>query len=277
MAAQFWLDNRDMRNLIICLLGLALMAPAGAQLSKEDAAAAANDQKAHAALDAMIAALGGQKWLTLTSAYFEGRTSSFYQGKPTGAVADFFITRAYPDRERVEFTKKHDVVSIFTGQGEKESGWEITYKGKKELPADQVADYFRRRDHSIEIIVHTWLRDPATVFIYDGQRMAERHLTDQVTLISSANDTVVIQMDADTHLPLRRSFQWRDPLYKDKNEEAEEYDDYHTIEGIATPFTITRFHNGDMTNQRFLYRAQYNVPIMAEMFDPDLAASHLKR
>jgi hypothetical protein len=245
-------------------------------VSKEEAATAANEQKAHAALDAMIAALGGPRWLALSSAYFEGRTSSFYQGKPTGAVADFFIIRAYPDRERVEFTKKHDVVSIFTGQGDKEAGWEITYKGKRALPDDQVADYFRRRDHSIDTIVHTWLKDPATVFIYDGQRMSERHLTDQVTLISAANDSVVIQMDADTHLPLRRSFQWRDPVYKDKNEEAEEYDDYHTIEGFATPFTTTRFHNGDMTNQRFLYRAHYNVPVTQEMFDPDLAAAHLK-
>ena len=34
-------------------------------------------------------------------------------------------------------------------------------------------------------------------------------------------------MDVQTHLPLRRSFQWRDPLYKDKNTDAEEYDDYH--------------------------------------------------
>ncbi len=32
-----------------------------------------------------------------------------------------------------------------------------------------------------------------------------------------------------THLPLRRSYFWRDPVYKDKNEETEEYDDYHNI------------------------------------------------
>ena len=271
-----------MRKIITrALVGLALFGCPGLspaqQPSKEDAAATASEQKAHSVLDAMIAALGGQKWLSLTSAYFEGRTSSFYQGKPTGAVADFFITRAYPDRERVDFTKKHDVVSIFTGQGDKELGWEITYKGKRALPDDQVVDYFRRRDHSVETIVHTWLKDPGTVFIYDGQRMAERHLTDQVTLISTSNDSVTIQTDADTHLPLRRVFQWRDPLYKDKNEEAEEYDDYHTIEEIATPFTTTRFHNGDMTNQRFLYRAHYNVPVTPDMFDPDQAATHLKR
>ena len=36
-------------------------------------------------------------------------------------------------------------------------------------------------------------------------------------------------MDIQTHLPLRRSFQWRDPEFHDKNTDAEEYDDYHTV------------------------------------------------
>ncbi len=84
-------------------------------------------------------------------------------------------------------------------------------------------------------------------------------------------------MDAQTHLPLRRTFQWRDPLYKDKNDESEEYDDYHAVAGVATPFTITRFHNGDMTNQRFLYRAAYNSGLPDSMFDPDATAGRIKK
>ena len=66
-----------------------------------------------------------------------------------------------------------------------------------------------------------------------------------MTLISADNEAVTILMDVQTHLPLRRTFQWRDPVYKDKNLDAEEYDDYHTIDGFPTPFTITRFKNDD--------------------------------
>ena len=84
-------------------------------------------------------------------------------------------------------------------------------------------------------------------------------------------------MDAETHLPLRRSWQWRDPLYKDKNTDGEEYDDYHDIEGIPTPFAISRFHNGDMTNQRFLYHAGYNVQLPPDAFDADKAAAKIKK
>jgi hypothetical protein len=42
-------------------------------------------------------------------------------------------------------------------------------------------------------------------------------------------------MDVQTHLPLARTFQWRDPEYHDKNTDTEEYDDYHTIDGFPTP------------------------------------------
>ena len=94
-------------------------------------------------------------------------------------------------------------------------------------------DYLRHRDHSIETIVKTWLNDPRTILVYDGQRLAGSRLADQVTVISAENETVTIQMDVDTHLPMRRTFEWRDPVYKDMNTDAEEYDDYHLIDRIA--------------------------------------------
>ncbi len=225
----------------------------------------------------MVEALGGQKWLTLRNTYLEGRTSGFFQGKPTGAVTDFFSLRTPPTpqaqgQERLEFTKKRDVVTIFNPS----AAWEITFRGKRPLPDDQAQDYFRRRDHSIETAILVWLKDPATVLLSEGQTVSERHLTDQVTLISASNDAITLQLDTETHLPLRRSFRWRDPVYKDKNEEVDEFDDYHTIGGIATPFTLTRFHNGDMTNQRFLYRAAYNVQMAPNAFDADAAAAKVK-
>ncbi len=225
----------------------------------------------------MVTALGGQKWLTLSDTYLEGRSSGFYQGKPTGAITDFFSLRTPPGpqtqgQERLEFTKKRDIVSIFNP----DEAWEITFRGKRPLPADQADDYFRRRNHSIETAILVWLKDPATVLLWEGQTLAERHLTDQVTLISGSNDAITLQLDIETHLPLRRIFRWRDPVYRDKNEEMDAYDDYHVIQGIATPFTLTRFHNGDMISQRFLYRASYNVPIPLAAFDPDVASTRLK-
>ena len=44
-----------------------------------------------------------------------------------------------------------------------------------------------------------------------------------------------------------------------------------------SPFTITRFHNGDMVNQRFLHRAYYNETLLPDTFDVDKALAKVKR
>jgi hypothetical protein len=255
---------------LVCLFVImASLHPVGAQ--NEDGAA--NQKKAKATLDAMVAALGGQRWLTLPGSWQQGRTSGFYQGKPTGATSEFYEIQKFPDQTRIELGKKRDVFEIISG----DQVWEITYKGKKELPKEQVQELIRRRQHSIRTAMTSWLNDPRTVLIYSGQNLVERHLADQTTLINAENDSITIQTDAETHLPLRRSYQWRDPLYKDKNTDAEEYDDYHTVDGLPTPFTVTRYHNDDMTNQRFLYRAGYDVAFTPDMFNPDQTAAKIKK
>lgn len=261
-----------MRNLLIVPVFLLCSFISYAQTPQDDAGRA-NEQKARVALDAMVRALGGPLWLSMQNVYLEGRVSGFYQGKPTGAIENFYTWRTPDGAERTDISKKHDDVVILAGQ----QCWEATYRGKKALPKDVCDDYLRRRDHSIDMAVRVWLKDPNTVLIFEGQTLAERHLADQVTLISSSNDSITIQMDADTHLPLSRTFQWRDPVYKDKNEEREEYDDYHTIQGIATPFTVTRFHNKDMNSQRFLYKAEYNVTLPPSGFDIDAIAAKVKK
>ena len=259
-----------MRKTLIIFLLLFCCFTVRAQAPQDDEHA--NERKARATLDAMVRALG-PGWLSMQNVYLEGRISGFYQGKPTGAIENFYTWRSPQGEERTDISKKHDDVVIISAQ----SCWEATYKGKKALPKDVCDDALRRREHSIDTAIRVWLKDPNTILISDGQTLAERHLADQVTLISPSNDSITIQMDADTHLPLSRTFQWRDPLYKDKNTEREEYDDYHTIQGVPTPFTVTRFHNGDMTSQRFLYKAAYNVTLPPDGFDIDAAAARVKK
>jgi hypothetical protein len=153
----------------------------------------------------------------------------------------------------------------------------VTYKGSAPLPQDIVDDFLRRRDHSIETVVKVWLNDPKTILIYEGQRMAERHLADQITAISAGNEAVTILMDTQTHLPMRRTFEWRDPIYKDKNLDAEEYDDYHVFDGLPTAFTITRFKNDDMTRQYFLDHVSYNQELPADFWSVDAADRRIKK
>jgi hypothetical protein len=263
-----------MRKVWTGLLGLAMLAlPLAARAQTTDDIAAKNAKQARAILDAMVQALGGQAWLGIKNVEREGSGAAFYHGNPDVGTTQYFEFHQWPDNDRIEYSKHRDVVQFYIGR----TGVEVTYKGKTPLPKEQVDDYLRRRDHSIEMVIKTWLTDPQTILIYDGQRLAERHLTDQVTLISAQNDSVTIQTDTQTHLPLRRTFEWRDPVYKDKNVDAEEYDDYHVIDGLPTALRVTRFKNDEQVRQYYLTRVKYNEELPGDLWDVGATVQRIKK
>ncbi len=258
---------------IPALVVLLLAAPQTTRTQTVDDAAAQNARKARAALSAMVQALGGQAWLDIKNEMQQGHVAAFFHSQPDLGTTDLWQFHSWPDKDRVEVTKHRDVVEFYIGR----DGWEVTYRGKKPMQKDLLEDYLRRRDHSIETAVKVWLKDPNTILVYEGQTMAERHMAEQVTLISAQNESITIQMDEQSHLPLRRSFQWRDPLYKDKNTDAEEYDDYHTIEGFPTPFSITRLKNDEIVRQYYVTKVEYNRPLPDDFWNVDAAAQRIKK
>ena len=263
-----------MRRLMAVGLALALLAfPLATQTQSSDDIGAKNAKQARAVLDAMVQALGGEAWLNMKNMERQGQVAAFFHGRPDLGTTEYFEFHQWPDHDRIELTKHRDVVQFYVGR----SGEEVTYRGKAPLPKDIVDDTMRRRDHSIETVVKTWLNDPKTILIYEGQRLAERHLADQVTLISADNDSVTIQTDTQTHLPLRRTFQWRDPEYKDKDTDAEEYDDYHVMDGFPTPFTISRYNNDDEIRQYSIVHVKYNQELPADFWSVDAAEHRIKK
>jgi hypothetical protein len=237
------------------------------------------EQRGRILLDQMVAALGGDAWLHRKDMTVKGRTAAFFRGAPTGFVVEYSGNRQFPqdgrpDAERLGFItdksmffpgKKIDIVQVWVNN----NGYEVTYKGDKPLPKEQVEDYFRRRDHSIETVVLNWLHQPNVMVLAEGNTMVERRLAEKVSILTDNNDAVVIDLDATTHLPIRRAFQWRNEKFKDFDKDVEEYDDYHTIQGLPTAMTLTRYHNDDMISQRFYEKVEYNSNLAPDLFNPD--------
>jgi hypothetical protein len=237
------------------------------------------DKRGRILLDQMVTALGGEAWLNRRDMSQVGHSSQFFHGAPNGNNVEFHAEHRFPtasltEADRVGFLvergmimpgKKIDVVQVWTN----DNGYEVTFKGRTSLPKDQVEDYFRRRAHSIENVIRVWIKAPGVMIVYGGSSMVERRQTDQISILSANNDAVTIDLDATTHLPLRRTFQWRNTTFKDHDEDAEEYDAYHTIQGLPTPFTISRYHNGDLAAQRFFTKVEYNTNLGPELFNPD--------
>jgi hypothetical protein len=257
---------------IKCLLIFCLLWPVLLKAQSSDAIAAANQKKARQILDAAIQALGGQEWLDVRAIRTKGQTAGFYQGKSTGAISDVTITTELPDKQFVDLGGNGRVVQIYVGS----QAWEVTYKGKKNLPSAETEDALRWRDHSLRAVLGLWYRNPATVLLDEGQSTVERRIANKVMLVSPTNDAVTLEIDAESHLPSRLSFQWRDPQFHDENLDVVEYDNYQRVDGIATPFTITRTHNGETVRQRYLRSIEYNIALPDGLFDPDRAAARLK-
>jgi hypothetical protein len=234
------------------------------------------EQRGHKLLDEMVEALGGDAWLHRHNVQQYGRLARFFRGAPTGITVTFTAIHQFPgadrpEAERVGFLtdksiilpgKKIDVVQIWSDNG----GYEITYKGRNSLPHEQVDDFYRRRNHSVEALIHTWLKAPDVMVISEGNTMVERRLADKISILSADNDAITLELDAATHLPLRRSFKWRNETFKDYDEDAEEYDDYHPVQGLPTAYTLTRYHNGDMSSQTFFNKFEYDVDLAPDTF-----------
>ena len=234
-------------------------------------------QRGRALMDQMIAALGGDAWLNRKTMTVEAHGSSFFRGEPNPYIIEFreyhrFAASGQPEAERVGFLtsrgmilpgKKIDVVQFWKDG----KGTEVTYKGKTDLPKHQVEEFYRRRAHSLEEVVRNWIKQPGVMILAEGTTMVERRMADKVTVLTANNDAVTLELDSNTHLPLRRTFQWRNQQFKDFDEDAEDYADYHTIQGIPTAMTITRYKNGDMVSQRFITKVTYNEPLDPNTFD----------
>jgi len=229
-----------------------------------DKTAQENANKARALIEQGIKALGGQTYLTIRDLEQQGRTYGFHAGRPTGGGGPFWSFSEFPDRERVELTKERDIAEVFVGN----RGYEITYKGPRQVENKDLEDYLRRRRFALDVVLRTWVNDPSVLLLYDGDAIAAQHPAIRVTLTNAQNESVSVFFDIDTHLPIKKSFEWRDPVDRQKNLEEEVYDNYKPVSGIMAPYSVTRFFNGDMSNQRFLNSVTINQGLDPAMFDP---------
>ena len=266
-------------------------APASSLSSSAKATEDAGSRKARALLDSAIEALGGTAYTSYSTRSEEGRSYSLYHSQTRGPGALYRRFYRYADKDRVEVAleknigvydlipfpipvpegksnKKTDVALIHNG----DKGFEISYKGTEPEEAKDTREYLRRRDHSMEWVVRKWIHEPGVAFFYDGTALGNANLADKVTITNSRNESVTLFLDTTTHLPVKKAFTWRDPTDKGQNTEEELYDNYKSVEGIMTPYTLSRYYNGDLVSQRFLNKVKYNEEMADSLFEANSLA-----
>lgn len=243
-------------------------------------------RKARALLDKAIEALGGSAYTSYTTRSEEGRTYSLYHNQTRGPGVLYRRFYRYADKDRVEVAlerdmgvydiipfpipvpegkanKKTDVAMIHNG----DKGYEVSYKGIELEEAKDTRDYVRRRDRSMEWVVRKWIHEPGVAFFYDGTALGNANLAEKVTITNGRNESVTLFLDTVTHLPVKKSYTWRDAADKGQNLEEELYDNYKPIQGIMTPYTQSRYYNGDLVSERFLSKIKYNDELADSLFE----------
>jgi hypothetical protein len=272
--------------LLLCALGGAQTAPAPASPANAAAPPAVNmndsdnARKARGALDTTIEALGGLLYLTYEDKCEEGRYYPLYHGRTDSTGIPYRYYVEYPDRDRFEVIHTKDVFLLFGDVGNikvknksdlvlihnGDKGYEITYKGTAAQDKVDLENYLRRRQHSLEWVFRKWTRDPDVALFYDGLAVVNGKETEGVTLLNRQNDSVSVYLDQNSHYPVKISYAWRDPKDKQKNVEDEIYDSYKLVQGIWTAHSITRYFNGETSQQRFISVASYNLKLPDAMF-----------
>lgn len=250
-----------------------------------------NARKARTLLDQTITALGGQAYLAMQNRAEEGRLYSLYHGGSRGTGVQYRYFNRFPDQDRLEILGRGNVFIplplfgsvdvIVVGRQKKsaadlvvihngDKGYETTNKGTAPQDKEDLQAYLRRRQHSLEQLLRKWINDPNMQFFYEGLAIIDGKPTDQVSVLSNRDDSITVYLDQNTHLPLKNTFTWRDPKDKQKNTEEEVYDNYRLVQGIMTPHSITRFFNGEATQQRFINTARFNLQLPETTFQAEV-------
>jgi hypothetical protein len=227
------------------------------------------DEKSQQIIDHAVAALGGQKYLSVQTIIGRGFYTSFKDGM-SQIPARFLDYIVYPDKERTEFVGA-GIRTIQTNTGD--TGWVFDGAVKKisdQTPA-QVEDFKRTMKTSLEYLLRgNWKKDGGKV-TYVGRREAgvgKRNET--IRLTDPRGFWIEYEFGARDGLPAKIIYKRtrKDPDSGDMVEMTEEDQLLKFIEtdGVTAPWVIDHFINGKQSSRINYESVQYNQRFPDSLF-----------
>jgi len=218
--------------------------------------------KAKAILQQAIDALGGPAYLNVHDVTCIGRISQFGHSGELNGFGHFEDYAQPPFKDRTENLPKRNIISVFNG----DKGWELDRGGVSEATITDLATYEEDTKKDIDNILRSRIHEPGMIFRYGGLDVVDYQESDWVEMVDSDNRTFRLAIARTTHLPVRKVVDTRNANTRMRNEEIEYYSNYHPINGIQTPFQITRERNGIKVYQVFFDKYEYNTNIADSFF-----------
>lgn len=252
---------------------LALLA--GAAASAQEASQQSKD-KVKALIDRAIEALGGPAYMAVKDYSALGRYYVIEEDRQ--GWTEFVDMTRYPSKSRQEMGKKSDkettVVDLEAGKG-----W-ILYGDfeVKPLTQEQIDRFKKSVNHNLDYILRFRLSEKGVTLHYFGSDLIEgRKAVEVVEVIDAENDSVRIAFDTSSGLPFRAEYVEIGKFGR-KLRIAEEYSNWHVIEGVNTPMRTDRFTNEQPSAQIFITKIDYNVGLADNLFvEPTINPKNVKK
>jgi hypothetical protein len=224
-------------------------------------------------VDETIQALGGEKFLKMEDRIESGRAYSFYNGQISGLSIAKIYTRYITvakdktgqelgQREREVFGKDQDSSVLFSEQG----GWEITWRGAKELPKDRVERYHDTTLRNIFYIFRQRLHEPGMTFESRGADVLDNQPVEVVDITDNDNRTVTLYVHQSTKLPARQVYSHYNTEQKQRDQEVTLFSRYRDVGGVQWPHQIRRERNGEKIYEIFSESVVVNKDLTDELF-----------
>jgi hypothetical protein len=223
-------------------------------------------------IDKTIEGLGGDAFRNMRTRTEIGRASSFYRDQLTGYSATRIYTKYLaPDADakilelqRQVFGKKlEDGATLFTAS----EGYDVTYRGAKPLPDDQVERFRAATLHDIFYILRQRLQEPGIEFEGVGADIVENQPVEAIDIYDSENRNVRVWVNSDTFLPAKQRYYRLDPVINERREEVTRYSKYRNSGGVMWPHTIARERDTEMTSEMNSEHVTIDDPLPESLFE----------
>ncbi|RPI29054.1 MAG: hypothetical protein EHM61_02950 [Acidobacteria bacterium] len=247
-----------MKRISYLLLGFLLVT--GASSLRADSA------KARQVIAAAVEAMGGKHYLDVKNSHSSGEYFTFDREGRKGYAKYFDWTNLDPVKWRFQLGEgKRQTVEIYNLDVGK--GWTLEGKDTVSDAKQEDVDNFRKSvKRDIDILLRKRLDEEGmNLYYYSGDDVAGSGENEAVEFLDSTNQSVIMFFDTKTHLPTKLETQITDKLGL-KHKEEVEYFTWHTIQNVHTPLRVDVHVDGQVSQQRFVEKIEYNVAIPEDFF-----------
>jgi hypothetical protein len=206
-------------------------------------------------VDQAVAALGGDRFLHMRYRMSAGRVYAFFRDQMSGLdlatiwteYLDSPPAKGLAIREREYLGKKQDYSYLFLS----DQGWDITFRGARPIPDEDWQRYARSTENDILYMLRARHNEPGMTYDFIRSDVYLSTHIEVVEITDAQGQTVQVFFDHNTKLPIRQTFEWRDPNTRERNQEVTDYSKYRDAGGVMWPYSIERARNGYKSYQMF--------------------------